>query len=95
VRFNVPTSSLEHAAGPSVALQNAARTLSGAAAGDDDGLFVVPIGPPSPSTCDRGRTVEAILDCVRGQPLIWLYGAHGVGKSTLARLTAAKIGGLG
>jgi hypothetical protein len=86
--------SLELAAGPSVALQGAARALSGAATGGtDDGLFVVRIGPLSGGTCDRKSTVEEILGHVRGEPLIWLHGAHGVGKSTLARLVAAKIGG--
>ena len=86
--------SLELAAGPSVALQSAARTLSGASTGGaDDGLFVVRIGPLSGNTCDRSSTVEEIFGRVRGEPLIWLHGAHGVGKSTLARLIAAKIGG--
>jgi hypothetical protein len=86
--------SLELAAGPSVALQSAARTLSGASTGAaDDGLFVVRIGPLSGNICDRSSTVEDIFGRVRGEPLIWLHGAHGVGKSTLARLIAAKIGG--
>lgn len=41
----------------------------------------------------RTRTIEEILAQTRGAPAIWIYGSHGVGKSTLARLLGMKIGG--
>ncbi|WFE89790.1 hypothetical protein K1718_00055 [Roseibium porphyridii] len=41
----------------------------------------------------RLGTVESVLDDVRGQSLVWLHGAHGVGKSTLAKLLANRTGG--
>jgi hypothetical protein len=85
--------SLELAAGPTVALQNTARALTGASDGAADGLFVVRIGPLTGNTIDRQPTVNDILVRTRGEPLIWFHGTHGVGKSTLARLIAWKIGG--
>jgi len=84
--------SLELAAGPSTALQSAARAVSGAIIDGDD-LFIARIGPPTSNMTDRRVTVEEILTRARGEPLIWLHGAHGVGKSTLARLIGAQIGG--
>ena len=41
----------------------------------------------------RAATVDRLLANVRGQPLVWLHGAHGVGKSILARLMAHRTGG--
>ena len=41
----------------------------------------------------RAETVNEVLGNVRGEPLVWLHGSHGVGKSTLARLLAQTIGG--
>ena len=41
----------------------------------------------------RAATVDQLLANVRGQPLVWLHGAHGVGKSILARLMAHRTGG--
>jgi hypothetical protein len=41
----------------------------------------------------RATTVDQLLADVRGQSLVWLHGAHGVGKSILARLMALRTGG--
>ena len=41
----------------------------------------------------RAATVDRLLAMVRGQPLVWLHGAHGVGKSILAKLMAARTSG--
>ncbi len=41
----------------------------------------------------RTNTVDRLLQKVQGQPLVWLHGAHGVGKSTLAKLLARRLGG--
>jgi tetratricopeptide (TPR) repeat protein len=38
----------------------------------------------------RAATVEQLLADVRGQPLVWLHGTHGVGKSILAKLMAHR-----
>lgn len=51
------------------------------------------VGPLAGNMAARRATVSTILDQTRGQPLIWLHGAHGVGKSILARLIATEIGG--
>jgi len=42
----------------------------------------------------RAATVDQLLADVRGQPLVWLHGSHGVGKSILARLMAHRTSGL-
>lgn len=42
---------------------------------------------------NRRELVEEISKKVAGQTLVWVHGAHGVGKSTLARLLAAEHGG--
>src|SRR5271166_4898764 len=41
----------------------------------------------------RAATVDQLLADVRGQPLVWLHGAHGVGKSVLARLMTHRTSG--
>ncbi len=41
----------------------------------------------------RSTTVRELGHQTRGQPLIWLHGSHGVGKSTLGRLMAQSLGG--
>ncbi|MBX3497744.1 MAG: hypothetical protein KF769_16035, partial [Parvibaculum sp.] len=41
----------------------------------------------------RSATIDQLLTEVRGQPLVWLHGAHGVGKSILAKLMAQRTGG--
>jgi hypothetical protein len=87
--------SLELAAGPSALLQESVRALTGAGIGTlPDGLFVSRLGQPTTNVIDRHLTVEQLMTQARGEPLIWLHGAHGVGKSTLARLVAREIGGV-
>ena len=41
----------------------------------------------------RSATVAALVVRAGPQPIIWLYGANGVGKSTLAKLMAISQGG--
>ena len=41
----------------------------------------------------RTTTVDSLLAEVRGEPLLWLHGAHGVGKSMLAKLMAYRSRG--
>jgi hypothetical protein len=85
---------IELAAAPTAALQNSARMFSGAV--EDSvvgGIFVSPLLPPPANITDRGAAVQEIRARVRGEPVIWLHGTHGVGKSTLARLIALQIGG--
>jgi hypothetical protein len=41
----------------------------------------------------RAAMVDQLLADVPGQPLVWLHGAHGVGKSILARLMAHRTSG--
>jgi len=86
--------SIEEAVLPIAALQNAARA-AGTAATDTaaGGLLVTRVFAPHPNIAERHQTVDEILERVRGEPVIWLYGSHGVGKSTLARLIATRLGG--
>ena len=42
---------------------------------------------------DRDAAVGDLITNARGRPLLWLHGAHGVGKSVLARLFARRSGG--
>lgn len=85
--------SLEHAAGPTLALQGTIRATAGQLGADGGSLFINSVALPSARTVDRTSTVEAILERTGSEPLLWLHGTHGVGKSTLARLIAARIGG--
>jgi hypothetical protein len=45
------------------------------------------------SPASRRDALENMLSQTRGQPLIWIHGSNGVGKSTLARLAATELGG--
>ena len=50
--------------------------------------------PPVPgSYALRDLTINEVLDGTRGELIVWLHGAHGVGKSTLAKLLAHRMGG--
>lgn len=55
-------------------------------------ILVTQLDAVAPSTM-RAATVERLLAEVRGQPLVWLHGSHGVGKSILARLMAHQSSG--
>jgi hypothetical protein len=78
-----------------VALREAAAQMAGRAAGEPwpEGANVFRLGPLGPNIVDRRATVDDILAEVAGEPVVWFYGAHGVGKSTLARLIAQHLGG--
>jgi hypothetical protein len=41
----------------------------------------------------RIETTDRLVLQTTGQPLVWIHGANGVGKSTLARLIAHRLGG--
>jgi hypothetical protein len=85
--------SIEIAAMPLLALQSAARAASGLADDAPEGLLISTVGPPTGSVANRRNAVSTILERTRGEPVIWLHGTHGVGKSILARLLATRIGG--
>jgi hypothetical protein len=87
--------SIEIAATPFLALQNAARSAGGPAAAAEgvEGLLISALGPRASAVAERRETVSTVLEQTRGEPLIWLHGTHGVGKSILARLIALQIAG--
>ncbi|MGA2794449.1 MAG: hypothetical protein ABSE69_13120 [Roseiarcus sp.] len=85
--------SIEVAVTPLLALQSAARAASGPAADAAEGLLISTVGPPTGNVADRRDAVSIILEQTRGEPVIWLHGTHGVGKSILARLIATGLGG--
>ncbi|EJJ31233.1 hypothetical protein [Rhizobium sp. CF142] len=45
------------------------------------------------SVATRREALDAIANQTRGQPLVWIHGTNGIGKSTLARLAATAAGG--
>lgn len=57
------------------------------------GLLVSELEGLSPSIAQRAETIGGLLSQTTGQPLIWIHGANGVGKSTLARLVGQRLGG--
>jgi hypothetical protein len=71
--------------------------LMGAAAREELASFVPvlvsELADEFPSTTLRKQTVPEITATVSAEPVIWLHGAHGVGKSTLARLLARELDG--
>jgi hypothetical protein len=67
--------------------------MSATAADAAEGLLISTVGLPTDNVAERRDTVSTILEQTCGEPLIWLHGTHGVGKSTLARLIATRIGG--
>ena len=84
--------SIENIASPTAALQAVACSFAGIPIADD-GLFVNSVEPAGRNTIDRPATVKKILNNARGEPILWLHGTHGVGKSTLARLVADQFPG--
>lgn len=45
------------------------------------------------SAASRSEALDAMTSQTRGQPLVWIHGTNGIGKSTLARLAATAAGG--
>jgi len=85
--------SIEITVGPTLSLRNAALIASSASADGGDGLLVSTLIQSLGTVAPRSETVAAILTKVRGEPLIWFHGSHGIGKSTMARLIALEVGG--
>ena len=52
------------------------------------------VEPGGFNTIDRADTVAQILEDTRGEPILWLHGSIGTGKSTLAQLVAGQMQGL-
>lgn len=63
------------------------------AAADPHGVLVNELGSGPPALTQRNETVASIKSSVAAEPLVWLHGGHGAGKSTLARLLARNYGG--
>jgi hypothetical protein len=83
--------SLEQVAEPTAILQATARALSGVSSDlTTSDVFVTQLDTVSPSIIDRAATVGDILQRFSAEPVIWLHGTHGTGKSTLARLLAQR-----
>lgn len=78
-----------------VALREAVAQMAGRAAGEpwQEGTNVTRLGPLGANIVDRPATVQDISAKIEGEPVVWFHGAHGVGKSTLARLIALHLGG--
>jgi hypothetical protein len=57
-----------------------------------DDLLLAPVVLPT-NLATRASTVDGLVQQHLGQPLIWIHGAHGTGKSTIARLLAARFTG--
>jgi hypothetical protein len=87
--------SLEEIAKPTAILQATARALSSAPPGFEGSseIFVTPLSIATANITDRQATVGEMLQRLQSEPIIWLHGTHGTGKSTLARLLARSIGG--
>lgn len=74
--------------------QTMSRPAATTLAGDTIYSVLVTEVKDAPSTfTQRTETVIEILGNTRGEPVIWLHGSHGVGKSTLAKLLAQGSGG--
>jgi hypothetical protein len=59
----------------------------------DQGVLVSELAERLALVAPRADTVDHLLAQGVGQPLLWLHGANGTGKSTLARLLAGRLGG--
>jgi hypothetical protein len=55
-------------------------------------VLVSELGCLSPTAIPRTKIVTELLRQIKGQPLVWILGVSGVGKSTLARLVGKRLG---
>jgi hypothetical protein len=75
---------------------NLAKQMGAAAqatADESHSVLVGEVGGASPAMAHRGETIATISANVGAEPLLWLHGGHGAGKSTLARSLARHYGG--
>jgi tetratricopeptide (TPR) repeat protein len=56
-------------------------------------IMVSEVMPAERQVTSRQLTVDRVLAERRGEPVIWIHGSPGVGKTTLARLIALRSGG--
>ncbi|MBN9023322.1 MAG: hypothetical protein J0H08_14780 [Rhizobiales bacterium] len=61
--------------------------------GGSIGVWVTPLTAPPTEMIGRDETVSPIITAASGEAILWLHGANGVGKSTLATLIASEYGG--
>lgn len=64
-----------------------------AAADESHSILVGEVGGAPAAMAQRGETIATISAGIDAEPLVWLHGGHGAGKSTLARLLARHYGG--
>ncbi|QND55807.1 hypothetical protein [Mesorhizobium huakuii] len=83
---------MEEAAAAILLGQQMAPSLQ-ASEGIGQSVLVSELGGVWPFTAQRAGIIDNLLRATSGQPLIWIHGANGVGKSTLARLVGQRIGG--
>ena len=83
---------LEEAAGNSLVAQAMAGAIS-ISVQPPEVIFVNELERLPLFLTSRTATVATLSEQTRGLPLVWLHGAHGVGKSTLARIIAQIFGG--
>ena len=86
--------SIETIALPSAGLQAVARGLGGISNANPESSVVSIVAPRGFNTIDRADTIAQILEDSRGEPILWLHGSTGTGKSTLAHLLADQMQGL-
>jgi hypothetical protein len=85
---------LVESAKPTAVLETLAAAIEAAAreiASSD--VSVSELVEPGPFVTTRRSTVDQVLADRRGEPVVWIHGTHGVGKSTLARLVAQRSPG--
>lgn len=84
---------LEEAAGVVLVTQQMAAIASNVASAASEDVLVTEMAELPATLARRSTTIAGLIEQTRGQPLLWIHGAHGVGKSTLARLLAESMGG--
>lgn len=83
---------MEEAAG-ALLLGQAIAAPTPASDGIGQSVLVSELDDLSPSIAQRAETIGGLLPQTAGQPIIWIHGSNGVGKSTLARLLGQRLGG--